>query len=685
MLEVQSSSETVEKKSISLSLFKGVMVYGLFSIFISLFFENTLFWTFVNTAGVTAWLMHKIAMNGRFTLPFKLWLKKIKYELLSKQFNQDNKKERTQWQQIQEYQQFNIDNPFAFNKLAWFSLVSPIIGSLLLQILYFAGIGEPVTFNLLSIWFVSNLFLTLVFAGVGAGIMRFVLFLKERDEKLKYKANKKRIDTSWIDRLVVLIMLFLYVSVFVLPVSVLAVEKQTVDQFMETYDPEKKYQPYAEAVISPPLQKGTIQTQPGSEQPTQLEYYNQPEGEPNLLISLWNGLTGVGKDVGGIVKRDGGKAHNYLGKNWNNPKKMYSDAQNSITTFRNAYAEGAKEHAGQKGNSAVGIMDWVGKKAQSYWNNPVQTFKNDLGWADKNILQPYIAHSNNAAKYLQRNPKDTWMATNIVAAPFFHIKVAIESNYAGGTKQFTKDASTVLANKETYWSIAKSPFSERTQALFSEGKYAQATGRASGEASVEGAQTVAENIATGGGKTGLLVLGFAIDASKAAKKPLHLAENIISLPRKVHTSVEKGTLINPYYAKNVNYTAEDLKKLESSNQYEWSSAHAFKEHVKKDKAQLKERAIRDGKDTTSSYYSEKEYTNSVNSALQDKNNQMKITNLLNSNNPNGKIEIRYQSDKPLGMIYNSVSDSTIEAYSSLIVLKKRPDGNGYYILTSYVE
>ncbi len=543
-LEKQSGKSTLKGESSLLKiLLQGTLLYVFFSVFISLFIENTLFWTLLNTAGVAAWTMHRIAMRNRKNLPFRVWLKSIWYGITGSNFNKEDSIERSQWQLLQEYHVEKYENPFTFDRKAWLSVLVPIFGSIPLQVLYFSGLGEPVDVSLLLTWIISNVLITLLFAAFGSGIMRTLLYFKEKGDREEYKAHKQKTDTRWIDRLITTIVLLVYISLHVLPATLpvsaapdCSKKKQDVDTFFECYDSEIKYQPHTEPIVPPIPGYNMPVGQAQAEENYTLPYYETPEPELNLFQAAWKGITGMGKDIAGIVQRDGSKALSYLASNMNNPQKLYTDARNTIQVMTQAHNEGIKERANLKKDSAMGIVDWLGNKFQSYMSNPIQAAKNDIQWMDKNIVQPTISHTNNVSKYIQQNPQESWKATNIVAAPFFHIKVAIESNYPGGTKQLTQDAATILADKETYWSIAKSPFSERTQQLFEEGKYAQATGRANGELSVEAAQEGGETLLTGGfGKAGMIIFGFAIDTSQTMRRTVKIADEVgdhSKLPKK---------------------------------------------------------------------------------------------------------------------------------------------------------
>ncbi len=567
--------KSVKEKSLFRILFSGVFRYVVFSILISLFFENTLFWTFLNTAGVTAWVMHRIAMNGRTVLPFRLWFKQVRYGIIGKQFDREIKEEKEQWEKIQAYEQYTIENPFVCSNRVWISLVVPVAGSLLLQVFYFTGLDRPVPPGLLAVWVGMNILLTLCFSLAGAGLMRFVLYLQEKDISRKHENHKKKTDTRWIDRLVAIAILATYLSLNVLPAVIpvhaadCSKKKQSVNEFMECYDREKDYQPHTEPVVTwydangVPIKQGGSHDG-GNAEEYELAYYNKPEKELNLFEAAWKGITGMQRDLAGIVKRDGGNALKYLEQNWNNPGKLISDYGKVRAEYNKAYQQGLVDAAASKGKSATGIMDSIGKWFQGEWNQlskaPLSYIRTSTmeiaGWYDTKVVQPAVSHVQNVAAAVLQNPAELLKLGNILLAPAAHITVAIQNNYPGGTKQLYTDTAEALADKETYWNILKSPYSETTQKLFEEGKYVQASGRASAEASVEGAQEAGENLLTFGGakvgKVGVLMLGFAVDASKYGGRTDKLAdtiENIAKYQDNLPTAQEREQyeLLKKYY------------------------------------------------------------------------------------------------------------------------------------------
>jgi hypothetical protein len=623
-----TSTQALNRKALFTHIAHGVLRYVVLSVFIGLFFENTLFWMFLATAGVTAWTMWRIAMHGRAQLPGKLWRKWKRYEKENRTFDLKNAQEQKEWQQIEAYkiEKYN-ERPFVFRKTAWFALLVPVIGSVLLQLLYFTGLGTSIDAGLLITWILSNLFLTVTFSCIGGFLMFLFLWHKQKKETTHHTQNKKKRDSRWIDRLISSVVLVFYLSAFVVPtITPLSAAspdcsktKVTPEEFISCYDPDTEYQSHSEAIVPEPKRRiplGSGTAGSGNKVSSLKEYYSKHRGippeqinelydmcqktagcnfeellteyenevltlpvyenetpdDPNLLLATLEGLGGVGQDTWNLITKEGRKGLNYLKDNWNNPKKMLDDAGNTIGKFRQAYEEGQRDRLGQKGNDAKGLADWFGKKAQQYWHDPSGQLKKDLGWMDKNILQPYLKHGADVHAYLQKNPKEAWMMTNMLTAPYFHGKVFIESNYNGGIKQFKQDAAVALADKNTYWNILKSPFSERTQQLAAEGKLAQAMGRGAGEMSIEAGQELAETVATAGvGKIGLVVANFTVDASKVAGRTVKIADTVGD-----YTKIPKSMLKTIKYS-NASYNV----KADTSRFAEYALQHLFDGNVNK--------------------------------------------------------------------------------------------------------
>lgn len=451
------------------------------------------------------------------------------------------------------------------------------------------GLGESIDAALLLTWVISNIVLTITFSAIGGLLMFLFLLNKQKKENAHHSQKVKKSDSRWIDRLISSVVLVFYLSTFVVPAALpvaaaspdCSKKKLTPEEFIGCYDPDKEYQPHSEAIVPEPkrripLDGGTGGDSNGNKGSSLEEYYSKYPGippeqinelyemcqttagcnfeelleeyenevltlpvyengtpeDPNLLLATLEGLGGAGQDTWNFITTEGGKGLNYLKENWNNPKKMLDDAGNTIGEFRQAYEEGQRERLGQKGNDAKGVADWFGKKFQQYNSDFGGQLKKDLGWMDKNILQPYLKHGADTTAYLQKNPQDQWMMNNFLFAPYLHGKVFVESNYNGGIKQFKQDAAVALSDKNTYWNILKSPFSKRTQQLAAEGKLAQAMGRGAGEMSIEAGQEIGETLATGGiGKVGMVVVGFTVDASKVARRTENLSESIMLAAR----------------------------------------------------------------------------------------------------------------------------------------------------------
>ena len=134
------------KKNITPHIIRGVLLYVFFSICVSLFFDDILFGMFLATAGVTAWVMQGITQHKK------------------------NNEQHTS---------------YTFSNKAWYSLLSPLFGSLLLQSLYFAGLGKPLNLGFFLGWVFSNWVLTLVFSLIGAVGMYLYLMNKQRKDQKK--------------------------------------------------------------------------------------------------------------------------------------------------------------------------------------------------------------------------------------------------------------------------------------------------------------------------------------------------------------------------------------------------------------------------------------------------------------------------------------------------------------------
>jgi hypothetical protein len=185
----------------------------------------------------------------------------------------------------------------------------------------------------------------------------------------------------------------------------------------------------------------------------------------------------------------------------------------------------------------------------------------------------------------------------------------------------------------------------------------------------------------------VMVKGGDSIGTTAARGAHYVKQN--ELPRKAETSVAKGTLVDPSYGGKTTYTPKQLRSLEEANQYDQSGAHVFEKHVGKSDQELQTRALMNRRpEEASTYYNEAKYTEVVNGSLSDLGNQTKISDWLKNGLNKNNLEIEYESAEKLGVIYNRNLDTAgknpfVDSKKAILVLKKRPDSKGYYILTSY--
>jgi hypothetical protein len=164
------------------------------------------------------------------------------------------------------------------------------------------------------------------------------------------------------------------------------------------------------------------------------------------------------------------------------------------------------------------------------------------------------------------------------------------------------------------------------------------------------------------------------------------------LPRSINKSIEEGTLIDPSYSKSQKYTSEELRLHEEANQhYGESSAHTYELHIDVDDPTLIQRATENPKLTEVSRYNNvTDYEKAVNESLNDSVRQKQIKEWLTTENKNETLVMTYRTKdgKSLGKVLDTSRLAEGEkAFSNTdkaqIILKKKPDGSGYYILTSF--
>lgn len=205
--------------------------------------------------------------------------------------------------------------------------------------------------------------------------------------------------------------------------------------------------------------------------------------------------------------------------------------------------------------------------------------------------------------------------------------------------------------------------------------YARAYASEGGLVSTAGKSSAKDGFQMAGGKNG---------GSSGSKGPFIVDQK--ALPKTEEESARVGSLIDPARSKPVKYTPKQLSDHEKANQYAKSGAHVQDRHIGKSDLELMIRAMVEGKATVSTYSNDAVYTRVVNEILNNKNNQKSIIEWLKSGKEKDTLEIYYESrDKSsLGRLYDNISKSYSESSVAVVVFKKRPDGKGYYILTSYV-
>lgn len=502
-----------EKNSAEKSQWKlvlnGTLIYILGSIAVSLFADNTLLWMFLMTAAIT----------GRY---FKL-------------LEQANSR--------------------------WLALLIPLIGGLVMQAIYFAGTG-PVPIDLLMPWVLSNLIIILGFSLAGIGVTQLFFRSKRpansgttpKKESGSIEELKKK-EALRIDRLVSCLVLTGYVSgILLLPFSHVQAspcsKSLSPEDFITCYDPDKEYRSESESIVEPPRQripngqppdqstaeaweKGEIE-QLSPEQIAALGKNNQPE--PGWGESILKGLHGVGKDIWGAIQKGADASTKYIGKNWNKPATVWNDLQKAGTEFGTEFYNGMGSRSAQR--SAEGgtwlqkTGSWFRSEFDQFKKNPLRygthKFVQAVNWGNTYIAQPFLKHKNNVQAHLKKNPDDVYkLYGDPLTRIGFQLQIALDNSYKGGAKQFATDMKTVLADKNSYWSVLTSPFGERTKQLALEGKIAKAFGHGAGELSVEVGIEAAETLASGGaGKLGIVVGGLTLDIAEAAGKTGTVADKL---------------------------------------------------------------------------------------------------------------------------------------------------------------
>lgn len=315
------TAQTLTGKALVMHILQGALRYVLLSIFVSLFFEDTLFWMFLATAGVTAWTMHRVAMHGRAQLPGKLIKKWKKYEKESRNFDLQNPQERKEWEQIEAYKvQKYHEPPFTLTAKVWFAFLAPLIGSFALQMLYFWGIGEPINIGLLFSWVFSNLALTALFSAIGAAGMFLFLLHKQKKENTHLKQKPKQSNTDVLNRLLSSVVLILYITTLIAPLTTpvqaapdCSKEELTTEELIGCYDPEAEYKTRGEPVDQEPVRRIPLDPGPGNAAGNLQKYYNQyPSIPPEQINELYQKCQATNKALVVLKKRPDGDGYYIL-------------------------------------------------------------------------------------------------------------------------------------------------------------------------------------------------------------------------------------------------------------------------------------------------------------------------------------------------------------------------------------
>jgi hypothetical protein len=163
------------------------------------------------------------------------------------------------------------------------------------------------------------------------------------------------------------------------------------------------------------------------------------------------------------------------------------------------------------------------------------------------------------------------------------------------------------------------------------------------------------------------------------------------LPQSIPKSIEEGSLIDPTLKQKDKYTNDELRLLDEANQNDGlKEAHVYEKHVDVDDKYLEVRAYNDNLDETSRYLSPNDYTKVVNEVLNEPNHTTDFTKWLENENIGTPLVLKYQTKDGamIGNVFNKTAHANKKPYltqtdKAIIVFKKKPDGSGFYIYTSY--
>lgn len=134
-----------------------------------------------------------------------------------------------------------------------------LISTSLLQFGYFYSGKDFIPSNIGIPLFVLNLFIVFVFAFLGSWLGKYI-DNKIRGKREEEEKRQEKIRSQFSENLkrLTALTLILYINAFIfVPFAskVYASEKQTTDEFIENYDPDKTYTPKAEWVYEPPKER----------------------------------------------------------------------------------------------------------------------------------------------------------------------------------------------------------------------------------------------------------------------------------------------------------------------------------------------------------------------------------------------------------------------------------------------
>ena len=373
---------------------------------------------------------------------------------------------------------------FYLNKkeLLYSSLVT-LIPNLILQWLYFSDAGQYMDFDAVIILLIGNVIVITVCALLGGAIALLIRKRNDRKQKEEEIKLKKRTDTRWIDRLFVVITLFFYLTMYVIPVVIpvhasadCSKKQLNSDEFIECFDPDKKYHPHAVSVVEPPKRRMPLE---GAQQ-----YYNQFPDIPKEVID--NILTQCGSttncDVSSAVtayKNDMStiQLHDSIG----------------IPTWQQTYPE-ADGYTSALWRSTIGGVISLGNAfKQDFWSTTKAVGKGIVQFLDRGMIMTNPGYATQ--RFVQTFGKDMRsyygkaaqkvVKGNIIQGVGDFLNVpkflgsVIDNHYSGGTRQLVRDVQN--PNKVMQWGVSAGAISQETATAIQNKNYRYAIGSGAGE------------------------------------------------------------------------------------------------------------------------------------------------------------------------------------------------------------